>query len=133
MGTGFHDQLAALHWLQENIASFGGDPARITAMGHDTGAALVHYLLMSKITKGIIRRAILLSGAAVCPWAFVADPLETKQKVSEALNCTVAKYDRDDVAPCVRKQPLGSLLTVDVPRPRSERPHNGSSKINGQI
>jgi len=41
------DQIAALHWIQENIAVFGGDPSNVTLMGHGTGAACVGFLMSS--------------------------------------------------------------------------------------
>lgn len=41
------DQIAALHWIKENVAVFGGDPTNVTLMGHGTGAACVHFLLTS--------------------------------------------------------------------------------------
>ncbi|KAI7815483.1 neuroligin [Rhyzopertha dominica] len=44
---GLMDQIAALHWLQENIAVFGGDPTNVTVVGHGTGAACVNFLLTS--------------------------------------------------------------------------------------
>jgi carboxylesterase type B len=39
------DQIAALHWIQENIAAFGGDPSSVTLMGHSEGAACIHLLM----------------------------------------------------------------------------------------
>ncbi|PSN41630.1 Neuroligin-4, partial [Blattella germanica] len=48
---GLRDILAALQWVRQNIAAFGGDPSRITVLGHDTGAALVNLLLISKAAK----------------------------------------------------------------------------------
>jgi hypothetical protein len=44
---GLMDQIAALHWLQENIAVFGGDPTNVTIVGHGTGAACVNFLMTS--------------------------------------------------------------------------------------
>jgi carboxylesterase type B len=41
------DQIAALHWLQENIAVFGGDPTNVTIIGHGTGAACINFLMTS--------------------------------------------------------------------------------------
>lgn len=46
------DILAALRWLQMNIKAFGGDPSRVTVIGHDTGAALVNLLLTTSNAKG---------------------------------------------------------------------------------
>lgn len=44
---GLMDIIAALHWLQENIGAFGGDPQSVTLAGHSTGAACVNYLMTS--------------------------------------------------------------------------------------
>lgn len=45
--SGLMDQIAALHWVQQNIRQFGGDPRRVTLAGHGTGAACVHFLAVS--------------------------------------------------------------------------------------
>lgn len=49
---GLLDQVAALHWVQENIAAFGGNPREVTLLGQGYGAAMVHLLLVSPITRG---------------------------------------------------------------------------------
>lgn len=46
------DIIAALHWTRDNIAAFGGDPSRVTVVGHDSGAALTNLVLISKSGKG---------------------------------------------------------------------------------
>lgn len=46
------DLVAGLHWLRENLPAFGGDPERVTLMGHSTGAALVNFIAVSPVTKG---------------------------------------------------------------------------------
>ncbi|GLG92733.1 Uncharacterized protein GBIM_00340 [Gryllus bimaculatus] len=50
---GLMDQIAALHWLQENIAVFGGDPTNVTIVGHGTGAACVHLLMTSRAVPDV--------------------------------------------------------------------------------
>lgn len=59
---GILDQVAALTWVRENIAAFGGDPDNITAFGQSAGCMSVQTLVSSPLTKGMIRRAILQSG-----------------------------------------------------------------------
>lgn len=49
---GLKDIIAALEWVKENIASFGGDPDNVTIFGVSAGAALTHGLLMSPRAKG---------------------------------------------------------------------------------
>lgn len=51
-----------LRWVRENIAAFGGDPTKITIIGHDTGAALVNFLLLAPYGKGKKRGAIFMLG-----------------------------------------------------------------------
>ena len=43
--------VAALHWIQTNIADFGGDRSRVTLMGHGYGAALAHLLSLAPVTQ----------------------------------------------------------------------------------
>jgi carboxylesterase type B len=44
---GLMDQIAALHWVQQNVALFGGDPGNVTLFGHGTGAACINFLMTS--------------------------------------------------------------------------------------
>ncbi|MEV5385253.1 carboxylesterase family protein [Streptomyces sp. NPDC052721] len=60
---GLRDQLAALRWVHETIEAFGGDPGRITLCGQSAGAISAGVLLAAPRTRGLIRRAVLQSGA----------------------------------------------------------------------
>jgi len=53
------DLVAALHWIKENIAAFGGDADRVSLLGHGYGAALVNILLVSPITKGVTTACVV--------------------------------------------------------------------------
>ncbi|KAL0109105.1 hypothetical protein PUN28_014299 [Cardiocondyla obscurior] len=110
------DITMGLRWVRENIGAFGGDPTRITVMGHDTGAALVNLLLLAPYSKGLFHRVVLSSGSALSPWASVHDPNDLRTKVGEQMGCSTE--GEEDIADCLRGVPLKTLMDVQLPEIR---------------
>ncbi|MBO7371952.1 MAG: carboxylesterase family protein [Bacteroidales bacterium] len=62
-----YDMVAALTWVRNNIAAFGGDPDNITVFGQSAGARSVQTLVSGPLTEGMIAKAIIQSGGGINP------------------------------------------------------------------
>ncbi|CAH0557835.1 unnamed protein product, partial [Brassicogethes aeneus] len=118
---GLMDQIAALHWIQQNIALFGGDPTNVTLAGHGSGAACINFLMISPtVMPGLFHRTILLSGSALSSWALVEDPVNYAVKLAKEVNCSIPEdvgKDHEVIVDCLRETPLEELLQADVTPP----------------
>ncbi|XP_044249940.1 neuroligin 4-like isoform X2 [Drosophila takahashii] len=118
---GLMDQMAALHWIQQNIQKFGGDPNSVTLAGHGTGAACINYLMTSPtMVRGLFHRAILMSGSAYSSWALVEDPVLFAIKLAREVNCTIPEdinRHHEQIVDCLRDVPLEDLYTADIQAP----------------
>lgn len=99
------DQIAALRWVRENIASFGGDPAKVTVMGQSAGAQDIGLLLASPLARGLMSGAILESGPVVT-LAFDYAPRVDAEKAGAEF---ARKIGKENLA-ALRAMPADELL-----------------------
>jgi para-nitrobenzyl esterase len=100
---GLMDQVAALRWIKNNIAAFGGDPGKVTIAGQSAGSMSVYSLVASPLTKGLFRGAIAQSGAA--------RPAMTLQDAEKTGITLSAKINSSSIS-SLRQLPADSLLSL---------------------
>jgi para-nitrobenzyl esterase len=104
---GLMDQIAALAWIREHIAAFGGDPGNVTLFGESAGAMSVADLLGIPRARGMFRRAILQSGACVAlppePASEVAERFAALVGVTEPSRAALARVPVADIVSAQRE------------------------------
>lgn len=106
---GLLDQIAALRWVHENIAAFGGDPDNITIAGESAGASSVNALCVSTLTEGLFKRAIAESSGITAK-----HPYHTFRDMDEALKMghdMMAEFGAGSIAD-MRQIPADQLVST---------------------
>lgn len=108
------DQIEALRWIQKNIAKFGGDPKKVTLLGHGTtGASNVMIHLTSKLSEDLFSAAIIMSGSVFSSYSMQINNgsdfyLGATRRVVVNLACDAAELRL--VMACLRKKSVNDLL-----------------------
>ncbi|KAJ2951246.1 hypothetical protein O0L34_g5647 [Tuta absoluta] len=106
--AGMKDQVAALHWVKNNISNFGGNPENITIFGESAGGASVTLHLVSPMSKGLFKRAISQSGAATSHWVLSQEPRERAKALARSLG--LDSDDDKELYEFFKSQPAEALL-----------------------
>ncbi|XP_023564443.1 liver carboxylesterase 1 [Octodon degus] len=108
---GHLDQVAALRWIQDNIANFGGNPGSVTIFGESSGGQDVSVLVLSPLAKNLFHRAISQSGVVFTASLFNKDVKPIAKKIAVTAGCKTTTSAV--MVHCLRQKTEDELLEVE--------------------
>jgi len=110
--AGSLDLVAALHWVRDNIAQFGGDPGNVTIFGESGGGGKVSVLMAMPAAKGLFHKAVVQSGATI--------RVSTRERGAALVDVVLKELGTD--CDGLQKIPSAKLLTAMAPASRAVGP-----------
>ncbi|ORZ16677.1 Carboxylesterase family-domain-containing protein [Lobosporangium transversale] len=104
----FRDQILALQWVKKNIASFGGDPNRLTVFGESSGATSIRALLSAPSTWGLYQSIIAQSDPINIPFDLPLTSARVTNYFMEALGCGVTDLN------CARSRSMEKIIKAQI-------------------
>ncbi|XP_069918675.1 cocaine esterase [Oryctolagus cuniculus] len=110
---GYLDQVAALRWVQRNIAHFGGNPGRVTIIGDSAGGTSVSSHMLSPMSQGLFHGAIMESGVALMPGLITSSSEVVSTVVANLSGC--GQVDSETLVRCLRAKSEEEMLAITQP------------------
>lgn len=108
--NGLKDQVAALKWIQRNIATFGGNPANVMLTGMSAGGASVHYHYLSPLSQGLFHKGHSMSGSVLLPWTQTEHLRQKTESLAKLLGCPV--HTSKEIIDCLRHRPARKIVEL---------------------
>ncbi|KAH7939237.1 hypothetical protein HPB52_009340 [Rhipicephalus sanguineus] len=115
--VGLLDQNMALKWVQRNIEHFGGNPELVTLFGESAGSMCTHAHIMSPLSEGLFKRAVMMSGTTynLDLWDTVQESVAKADKVANVIGCSNATYielssSAEEIIDCMRNKSADELF-----------------------